>query len=153
MIFDNIDNIELYKTLSADIDEGLTFLRKATPDVTNGVHQLNPRVKAIVSEYETKVENENGFEAHKRYIDIQALLQGEERIACFPIEKLVETKPYSEEIDAAFYVAAPGIQPSYLSLQPGYFAIFHPQDGHMPQLSITAPQKVKKVVVKIEIPN
>ena len=33
----------------------------------------------------------------------------------------------------------------------GYFAIFFPQDGHMPQLSVDEPMMVKKVVVKIEI--
>jgi YhcH/YjgK/YiaL family protein len=30
-----------------------------------------------------------------------------------------------------------------------YFAIFFPQDGHMPQLCIDTPTPVKKVVVKV----
>lgn len=62
-------------------------------------------MKAIVSEYETKVKNEVGFEAHKKNIDIQYLLKGEERIACMPVEKLTQTEPYIEEKDAAFYAA------------------------------------------------
>lgn len=41
-----------------------------------GVHELSPRVKAIVSEYTTKEENANGYEAHRRFIDIQYLLKG-----------------------------------------------------------------------------
>lgn len=151
MIFENLSNINIYKGLSADIYEGLAFLSQANTDMENGVCQLSPRVKAIVSEYETKRENECGYEAHKKYIDIQCVLKGQERAACLPIEKLLETKPYSEEDDAAFYTAEIKHQPSYLSLQPGYFAIFFPQDGHMPQLCVEEPQLVKKVVVKVLI--
>ena len=151
MIFENLSNINIYKGLSADIYEGLAFLSQANTDMENGVCQLSPRVKAIVSEYETKRENECGYEAHKKYIDIQCVLKGQERAACLPIEKLLETKPYSEEDDAAFYTAEIKHQPSYLSLQPGYFAIFFPQDGHMPQLCVDNPQLVKKVVVKVGI--
>lgn len=151
MIFENLSNINIYKGLSADIYEGLAFLSQANTDMENGVFQLSPRVKAIVSEYETKRENECGYEAHKKYIDIQCVLKGQERAACLPIEKLLETKPYSEEDDAAFYTAEIKHQPSYLSLQPGYFAIFFPQDGHMPQLCVEEPQLVKKVVVKVLI--
>jgi YhcH/YjgK/YiaL family protein len=153
MVYDKIDNIEIYKGLSPDIYEALKFLQNATPSTPTGVIQLNPRVKAIVSEYETKAVNENGYEAHKRYIDIQALLEGEEMIACQPIEWLQETKPYSEECDAAFYAADEVLpQPSFLRLRPSFFAILYPQDGHMPQLSIITPTKVKKVVIKVAVP-
>ena len=112
MIYDKIDNWQTYAAISPDIRLGLEYLKKLAPDVEPGVYELSPRVKAIVSEYTTKVVNENGYEAHKRYIDIQALLQGEERIACAPVERLREAKPYSEENDVAFYTADPTLQPS-----------------------------------------
>ena len=151
MVYDSLQNIEQYKGLSADIYEGLVFLKNADPMISKGVYQVNPRVKAIVSEYETKRVNEYGYEAHKRFIDIQCVLIGEEKVACLPIERLKETKPYSEEIDAAFYTADINHQHSNLSLLPGYFAIFFPQDGHMPQLCDGNPNWVKKIVVKVQI--
>ena len=147
MIFDHINNIETYKGLSPDIYEGLKFLRQVSPDLAHGTYQISPRVKAIVSEYETKVKNDVGYEAHRKNIDIQYLLKGEERVACLPLEKLKETKPYSEEKDAAFFTAS--IQPQEMTLGDGYFAIFFPQDGHMPQLSVDRQMMVKKVVVKV----
>ena len=119
------------------------------PDTAVGTYQINHRVKVIVSEYETKLQNEHGYEAHRKYIDIQYLLKGEERIACLPIERLVETEPYDEEKDAAFYTA--DIKPQEMTIGNGYFAIFFPQDGHMPQLCADKPMKVKKVVIKVEI--
>lgn len=149
MIYDKIDNLETYAGLSEDILLGLKWLRNVKPDVEPGVYELSSRVKAIVSEYETKAVNENGYEAHKEYIDIQYLLKGSEKNCCLPIEKLKETKPYKEEIDAAFYKA--DVTPLELLLGDGYFVIYYPQDAHMPCLSIEAPETVKKVVIKVKI--
>lgn len=150
MIFDHINNVDTYKGVSPDICEGLRYFQQVSPDIAVGTYQLNPRVKAIISEYETKKVNEKGFEAHKKNIDIQYLLKGEERIACLPIEKLKETMPYNEEKDAAFY-AAEGDKAQEMTIGEGYFAIFFPQDGHMPQLSVDEPTLVKKVVIKVEV--
>ena len=106
MIYDNLDHIETYKVLSEDLYLGLEFLKNATPDLENGVHELNPRVKAIVSEYETQEVNENGFEAHKKFIDIQYVLQGTEKVCCLPLDELQERIPYKEGSDAAFYTSS-----------------------------------------------
>lgn len=149
MVYDKIDNIETYKGLSEDIYEGLKFLKNASPDLTCGVHEINPRVKAIVSEYETKAVNENGYEAHKKFIDIQYLLKGTEKNCCLPIEKLKVTKPYKEEIDAAFYKA--DVPAQELALGDGYFVIYWPQNGHMPCLNVDSVERVKKVVIKVRI--
>ena len=149
MIFDHINNIETYKGLSPDIYEGLNYLKYASKELAVGVYEITPRVKAIVSEYETKQVNEYGYEAHKKNIDIQYLLQGEERIACMPIEKLTESKPYSEENDAAFFTV--NTKPQEMTIGDGYFSVFYPQDGHMPQLCIEKPEMVKKVVIKVKI--
>lgn len=112
MIYDHISNIATYRDISTDIAVGLDFLEQMKPDTPVGVYQINQRVKAIVSGYETKRENEYGYEAHRKNIDIQYQLSGEERIACLPIESLKETKAYNEENDAAFYATDCNIQPS-----------------------------------------
>lgn len=150
MIYDKLDNIELYKGISDDIYAGLQYLRVIDADIASGTYQINPRVKAIVSEYETKVENQYGFEAHRKNIDIQYLVKGEEKISSLPLEYLKESKTYDENIDAAFYVER-GIKPQDLLLGNGFFAIFFPQDGHMPQLCVNTPSIVKKIVVKVKI--
>ena len=150
MIYDKLNNIALYKGLSTDIYEGLLFLNAATKDLENGVYVVNPKVKAIVSEYLTKEVNEYGYEAHREFIDIQYLISGEEKICCLPLEYLRETKPYDEENDAAFYEDAT-IKPQEFLIGNGYFTILFPQDGHMPQMCVKEPTAVKKVVVKVKI--
>ena len=149
MIYDKIDKTAIYEGLSKDIYEGLAFLRAIKQDIEIGVHVINPRVKAIVSEYTTKEVNEKGYEAHHEYVDIQYLISGKEKICCVPLEYLKEKVAYNEEKDVAFYDEA-DVKPQELLLGNGYFAILFPQDGHMPCLSVNKPTAVKKVVVKVK---
>ena len=150
MIYDKIDNLGIYAGISEDIRVGLEWLRNVNPEIEKGIYELSPRVKAIVSEYTTKEVNENGYEAHRDYIDIQYLISGTEKICCLPLEYLKVTKSYSKDIDAAFY-KEDGVKPQEMIIGNGYFAIFYPQDGHMPGLQYDGIQKVKKVVIKIQI--
>ncbi len=150
MIYDKINNLETYASISDDIRLGLEWLRAVKPDVGVGVYELSSRVKAIVSEYTTKHENEYGYEAHRDNIDIQYIISGLEKICCLPLEYLKEAKVYSKENDVAFYESLE-MKPQELILGNGYFAIFFPQDGHMPQLCVDKPESVKKVVVKVRI--
>lgn len=150
MIYDKIDNLEIYAGISVDIRLGLEWLRDVDPDIEKGVYELSPRVKAIVSEYTTKEVNENGYETHRDYIDIQYLVKGSEKICCLPLECLKETKAYKAEIDAAFYEQT-NVKTQEMLIGNGYFAIFYPQDGHMPGIVVNKPVVVKKVVVKVKV--
>lgn len=157
MIYDKIKNIELYKGLSDDIYAGLKYLKEMSPDIAPGTYEINPRVKAIVSEYTTKLENEKGYEAHQKNIDVQYLLKGTEKIACLPVDELQETQPYNPDTDAAFYESnlrplTSDLRPLTFDLRPlTSFALFFPQDAHMPQLCIDTPEEVKKVIIKVKI--
>lgn len=134
MIYNKTDNLEIYAGISEDIRLGLEWLRDVNPDIEKGVYEISHRVKDIVSEYTTKEVNENGYEAHREYIDIQYLLKGSEKICSLPLEYLKETKKYNAEIDAAFYEEA-NEEPLEIVIGDGYFAVFFPQYGHMPCLT------------------
>lgn len=150
MIYDKIDNLEIYVGISEDIRLGLEWLRDVNSDIEKGVYELSPRVKAIVSEYTTKEVNENGYEAHRDYIDIQYLISGKEKICSIPLEYLKETKAYSKDIDAAFYEET-AVNPQEMIIGNCYFAIFFPQDGHMPGLFVKEIENVMKVVIKVKL--
>ena len=78
MIYDHIKNIGLYKGLTPAIDLALDYIATVTPDVEVGSHPLDLGVKAVVSEYTTSLVNAKGYEAHRRYIDVQLALKGTE---------------------------------------------------------------------------
>lgn len=146
MVYDNIKNIELYRGLSEDIYAGLKFLSSVDSSIGNGVHMISENVKAIVSEYETKPVNPNGFEAHREYLDIQYLISGNEIIKCKPIEGLCVTKEYDAEND---YLLLSDKVNNTLDclLGDGYFTLLYPDDAHEPQLCVGNPMKVKKIVI------
>lgn len=150
MVYDKVFYIDKYYGISKDIRTGLEWLNGIKLDVPVGIYKLSSRVKAIVSEYTTKSTNEYGYEAHRQFIDIQYLIIGKEEIRSLPLEYLKETKGYNEIDDVAFYKDK-DIKPQNLLLGNGYFAIFFPQDGHMPQLCVDKPELVKKVVIKVRV--
>jgi len=87
------------------------------------------------------------YEAHRKYIDIQFMINGEEYIAVTDISNCVQSIDYNEDKDIAFYKA----DNSFQTLKSGEFLILYPHDAHKPCISINNARHCKKVVVKILI--
>ena len=150
MILDTINNIELYRKLSPDIYAGLLFLKNIDPEISLGTYTINSKVKAIVSEYETKEEFIRGYESHKHVIDIQYPVKGIERVKWSPIQGMNINIPYDEVADRTFY-KDPLPQGTCVDIGNGIFAIMFTEDGHSPQHFVEKPELIKKVTVKVSI--
>ena len=148
MIYDHIKNINLYKGLTPAIDLALDYIASVTADVEIGTHLLDLGVKAVVSEYTTSLVNAKGYEAHRRYIDVQLALKGTELIRCKPLPQVTETIPYDEAKDAARYADCPGMD---TIIGDGYFLLVFPEDAHEPGLACGVCAPVKKVVMKVPV--
>lgn len=89
-------------------------------------------------------------EFHRRYIDIQCLLEGEEGIGYSPVNpNLIVITDQLAERDIAF--VAQQDNESKLLLTQGMFAIFFPGELHRPCRAPNAPMQIKKVVIKISV--
>lgn len=117
---------------------------------------------ALCQSYHTKPEAEGRFEAHRKYIDVQYIVSGEELILTLPLADQTPSIPYDEAKDITFYpldcgggnpTSAPNPQPSRLLLTPGMVAALFPEDLHAPSLSVGEPTVVGKVVVKVRCQN
>ena len=150
MIVDTVNNIEIYKSLSKDIYTGLKYIRDVDPDIELGEYQINKKVKAIVSEYETVKHFKRGYEAHKHVIDIQYPLKGLERVKWSPIKGMEINIPYDSEKDRTFYKNA-HFQGTHVDIGNGIFAIMFPEDGHGPQHFVEKSELIKKLTMKISI--
>jgi len=124
---------------------GLTEGGTCRLDLRNGVYALG-------SAYRTRTRGDCFFESHRRYIDVQALVEGEESIEVAGIDRLRVTLDYVPDKDLVKY--ADSDFTSRLRMVPGDLAIFFPPDGHMPclRLAEASPVLVRKVVVKIPVP-
>lgn len=148
MIYDHIRNISLYKGLSPALDIALDYLYNADKTTPNGVEFLNEGVKAILSEYSTKEKNENGYEAHRKFIDIQYPLDGQEKVKYCPLEYLKASMEYNQENDYILFEDRDGVT---FTIGKGYFLILFPEDGHMPQLCVGEPVNIKKLTLKVPV--
>ena len=141
-----------YETLHPLFPAAFSYLRSFAPETPDGKIVLEPdRLFALPQRYDTAPGSAKRFEAHRRFIDIQYILEGEEIIEHAPIEWLPEvTEPYSQERDIMFFRDPAAC--SRTLLRAGDFVIYFPADGHKPGCQAgSSPSAVRKVVMKIAV--
>ena len=86
------------------------------------------------------------LEAHRRYIDIQLTIEGNEEIGWRPLGDCAHPAgPFDATKDIVLFSDRPE---SWLSLPAGHFAIFFPDDAHAP---LGGRGTVKKAIMKIAV--
>lgn len=102
----------------------------------------------LMQEYDTKSVDAAKFETHKRYIDIQIVLEGAEQIRFETVDELDVMTEYNAEKDCALYF----MNKTYdsVNLLKGQVAIIFPEEAHAPCVSMgDTPTHVRKMVAKI----
>lgn len=150
MIVDTLDNISSYKKLSKDVYAGLRFLKNIDHKIELGTYNVNDRVKAIVENYETLNNNSLEFESHKRVIDIQCPIMGQERVFWSPITDMKVKKSYDNIKDITIY-SDPLSSSRYVDIGNKVFAIMFENDGHSPKHCVVHSELIKKVTIKVSI--
>ncbi len=147
MIFDTLENIKNYEGLGS-VYTALKFLNET--DLTKmelGRYELQgDDIFYMVQRYETDPDK-TVSEAHKKYIDIQFMVDGEEIIGVAPIscEKTeTEAKPQN---DVWFY----NCKTEPLTLIKNSFMVLYPNDLHCPGVAVKEPLSCLKVVVKVKV--
>jgi len=149
MIIDSIKNASLYP-FGELWTKAFDFIRTLSPDIENGKQVIDEtNLFAGIDRYETKARADAKLETHRRYVDIQMLMSGTECLEVFPKNGLTVSEPYDPDKDAEFY-EVPDSAPVRVTLKPGQFIVFFPEDAHMPCLtSGDTPEPVKKMVIKL----
>ena len=104
--------------------------------------------------YFTKNENEKFWESHKKYLDVQIMINGTEKVAISDIRNM-EVKSFDSEKDL---VILEGEKAFDVVMKTGDVFVFFPNDVHKPELNVSENDNsgsirkiVTKVVFKIEI--
>ena len=115
-----------------------------------GRHPIDgENVFAIVTEDPSKNFDKTNWESHRKYIDLQSVIEGEEKIGVYAVLKAKVTKEYDEAKDVANYSA----DGKLYSAKPGTFFLFFPSDAHRPNITPGGNLVVKKIVIKIRAAN
>lgn len=151
MIYDRLDTADGYFGCDA-WKRAVEYVRAAPVDLADGAYPiLGDEVVARVMSYETKHFHETVLESHQRFVDLQALLTGREFAEVSATAELQVRTAYRAENDVEFYFPDPLASYCRMTLEPGRFAVFLPQDAHRTQLRIGGfADRVKKIVVKID---
>ena len=148
MIVDELSRTDRYQKILPQLPKCLVWMVENGTSSPTGIHAMDgDHLVVHVNEYETKPESESRFEAHRRYVDFQVLLEGAERFEYAPIERLNPTTEYSVDKDVQFFEG----NGSAVILTPGSFVIAFPEDGHRGGIVVDAPKEVRKLVFKIEL--
>lgn len=138
--------------LPAAIEKALDFLR------TTDFHTLAPGVVEIdgrkifaqVLDLTTQSPETLRPEVHRRYLDIQFLAWGEEKIGiAIDSGNNIVSESLLEQRDIIFYENSE--HESFFEMIPGSYAIFFPQDVHRPGCHKTHATAIRKIVVKVDI--
>ena len=147
MIIDHIDNYKNYENLGIKIALALTHISES--DFNNkepGRYDIDgDDIFVGVNDYNTKDASECRLEGHRKYIDVQYIANGSEIMGYAPLSGQEPIDEYNVKKDLMFFEG----DASFVKLDKGMFAIFFPQDLHMPGTGDGGA--VRKIVVKIKI--
>lgn len=85
------------------------------------------------------------LEAHRRYIDIQYTIDGDEEIGWMPLASCTPAGPFDEAKDVGFFDTRPA---TWLAVPRGTFVIFFPDDAHAP---LAGRGPLKKAIMKVAV--
>lgn len=134
------------------IEKALDFLRTADfTALAPGVVDIDGRnIFAQVLDLTTQTWDENRPEVHRRYLDIQFLAWGEEKIGvAIDTGNNEISESLLEQRDIIFYHGSEN--ESFIEMTPGTYAIFFPQDVHRPACIKNKVSAIRKIVVKVAI--
>ena len=158
MIITNVNNEIQNKSLAKDIRFCIEFAKKNENKIlslVNGSYDVGyNNIKMNLGKYFTKSENEKFWESHKKYLDVQIMINGTEKVAINDIRDM-EVKSFDEEKDLTILE---GDKAFDIVMKTGDVLVFFPNDVHKPELNVSENDDsgnirkiVTKVVFKIEI--
>ena len=148
MILDTLQNSNLYKALNENLTLGLEYLQNTDfSKLEMGKYEIKgDEVFAILQTYDTKEEVDCRLEAHKKYVDIQYMVSGNEIMGVVPFDNQKITKDLPDN-DVTFFEG----KGEHILVKEGSFVVFFQTDVHAPGIRAGVSEKIIKVVVKVAL--
>ncbi len=148
MILDTLANAGRYAGVHEEFRKAFEFLRQADPEsLVPGRTEIDgERLFAIVSRGPGRGRREARLATHARSIDIQYVVSGVDMMGWKPAPACARPAgPFDPEKDIGFFDDDPQ---AWIAVHAGTFAVFFPEDAHMP---LIAAGEIHKIVVKVAV--
>jgi len=147
MIMDYKNNFKQYTRNIPELYEAVKFAEKVWKEnLPVGRYPVGDNY-ALVQEGTTRPVDEGKFEVHRKYLDIQFLIEGSECMEYARLAELLPDAQYDDSRDVSFLNGKGNL----LLINPGMFYVVYPKDAHKPCVHADFPRNYKKVVVKVRI--
>ena len=145
MILDKLTAAQAYRGIHPRLDAVLDRLNEGFLSTVGPETQQLEGESLYVTRftYDTLPLEDTFFEAHRRYLDIHLMMEGEERVDIASPEGLTLFEQKGD-----FY-AYRGQAEQTLILRPGSFLVVFPEDAHRIKIAVDEPETVSKVVFKV----
>ena len=148
MIKDSIKRAETYYGIAENLKKGFEWIKnhdlKSMPE---GRYEIDEDNYANLQSYLTK--DDAPYEAHRDYIDIQYMVDGEELSGRVDYNDCSTKEEYNKEKDIEFLDS--NVEEEFYKIKEGEFFVFFPHDAHKPAIKVKENKKVKKVIVKVRV--
>ncbi len=148
MILSTLKDADLYAGLHPHFVRAFEYLRNTDLiSLQPGKYAVEgEEIFVIVEACKGRARSEAKLECHRRYIDIQLVLDGVDEMGWKSLAECVDPKTdYDEARDIRFFNDLPA---SWVATPAGSFCIFFPDDCHAPLVS---DGMIRKVVMKIAV--
>lgn len=147
MVLDSFNNAAKYYGLGEEFRKGLEYLAQTDLDsLPDGKVDIDgDKMYCMVMGYQSKEPSDCLWEAHRSYVDIQCITTGVEHIEVGNTDGLTSSESYNPEIDRERFTGSG----DFVTLKPGYFAIFFTHDAHRPCLRVDGSVPVRKFCLKL----
>lgn len=150
MIVDRIDNLKLYIPYNAKLKVVCDYLEKTDIYALEvGKYDIAEGVRVVVNAFTPKEPDAARWETHKKYIDLQYLIEGDETMGYLHIDEM-EDAEYNEEKDISYPVPKADADMTLIPLKTGHFAFLEPRDAHRPSAKLHSTAS-KKLIFKIPV--
>ena len=153
MVIDTLQHEETYMRLGKGIETALRFFQSYQDDGADLPAKTildgeNIFVNGV--NYTSEAKPRGQLEAHRKYIDVMYVVEGEERFYYKPFSECAHvTMPYSAEKECA--LAQIDADAAQVRFSAGQFLIFFPQDAHLAAQLWDEPCKVRKFIAKVAV--
>lgn len=149
MIFSSIHSKDDFTNYPKAVQRALNYLKENDfTAMEPGVYEIEGKLMyAQVFDAETGPVSEKRPEVHEKYLDVQFLASGREKLGITPDTGNYEIDEKIEERDLIFYKSVEN--EGFITAAPGCFCVFFPSDVHRPACADGEPMTVRKVVVKV----
>ena len=151
MIFSSIYSKDDATNYPEAIQTAIKYLKENDfVSMETGVYEIQGKdIYAQVFDAQTEPVEKKRPKAHEKYVDVQFLASGKERLGFAPDIGVYEIDERIDDRDLVFYKQVEN--EGFIEATPGCYCIFFPNDVHRPAVMAGEAMTVRKVVVKVTV--